>query len=363
MTRLIKNILCLLFLGLLLSLSDNLWAQQWGVDQLNGTYTSWGISNDTQVPSINLLGAWQKFKKKKDVIVAVIDTGIDATHPFLANNLYVPSGQVTSSNYGLDFSKGRTSQTQPDDKHGHGTHVAGIIKSIFPDVKILVLKYFNPHASGQENLESTIEALRFAVDNGADVINYSGGGPEPASEELSILKKAERKGIIVVAAAGNEESNIDDKKKAYFPASYGLTNIITVTAHDQARMVLSSSNFGKRSVDISAPGYRIKSSLPGGRSGYLTGTSQATAFVSGVVALLKAQFSELSFTQVKSIIRDSAFKEQTLTEKCATGGRLDAGKSIEVAAKMLGVDVNRMIAQEPLEQAGKKEGKIIYRAK
>ena len=339
-------------------------AQQWGADQLNGQFTSWGIANDSQTPTINLLGAWQKFKKKKEIIVAVIDTGVDATHPFLANNLYVPTGRVSAENYGVDFSKGRLNQTQPDDKHGHGTHVAGIVKSVFPDVKILVLKYFNPHASGQDNLDSTIEALRFAVDQGVDIINYSGGGPEPAVEELTILKKAERKGILIVAAAGNEESNIDDKKKAYFPASYGLTNIITVTAHDQSRTVLSSSNYGKRSVDISAPGYRIKSSLPGGRAGYLTGTSQATAFVSGVAALLKSEFPELTFAQVKTIIRESALKEGSLSDKCFSGGRLDASKAIDVAANMLGVEVSRAVAQEPLKgEAEKKEGKIYYRTK
>ena len=355
MNKFILTAICIL-------MSTALWlepgfAQQWGADQLNGQFTSWGISNDNQIPSINLLGAWQKFKKKKEVIVAVIDTGVDYSHPFLSANLYVPNGRVSADNYGVDFSKGRLSQGTPDDKHGHGTHVAGIVKSVFPDAKILVLKYFNPQASGQDNLDSTIEALKYAVDQGVDIINYSGGGPEPAIEELNILKKAERKGILVVAAAGNEESNIDDKKKAYFPASYGLTNIITVTAYDQAKTVLSSSNYGRNTVDISAPGYRIKSSLPGGRSGYLTGTSQATAFVSGVAALLKSQFPELTFSQLKTIIRESALKETSLRDKCHSGGRLDATRALEIAASTLGVDLSRSVAGE----AEKKEGTIIYR--
>jgi len=137
-----------------------------------------------------------------------------------------------------------------------------------------------------------VEALKYAVDHNVDVINYSGGGPEPAAEELRVLKEAERKGILVVAAAGNEESNIDDKKKAYFPASYGLKNIITVTAHDEDLRILPSSNYGRSSVDIFAPGYRIKSSLQNGRTGYLTGTSQATAFVTGVAALIKSEYPQ-----------------------------------------------------------------------
>ena len=78
----------------------------------------------------------------------------------------------------------------------HGAHVTGIIRSVFENVKILPLKYYNPQASGQDNLDSTIKALKFAVDAGVDIINYSGGGPEPATEELKVLKKAERKNTI-----------------------------------------------------------------------------------------------------------------------------------------------------------------------
>src|SRR5690606_35904243 len=133
-----------------------------------------------------------------------------------ANNIYVPTGTVSKSNYGIDFSTGKQTST-PADKHGHGTHVAGIVKSIFPDVKILAIKYYNPKASGQANLDATVKALQYAVDQNVDVINYSGGGPEASVEELRVLKAAEAKGILVIAAAGNERSNIDDKKNAYYP--------------------------------------------------------------------------------------------------------------------------------------------------
>ena len=323
-------------------------------------YVGWGI-NPNNPSSINLLEAWKKFKKKKEVIVAVVDTGIDRNHPFLENNIYVENGKIDLNNYGVDFSKDKKQKGTPIDNHGHGTHVSGIIKSIFPDVKILALKYYNPNASGMDNLNSTVEALRYAVDHNVDVINYSGGGPEAASEELRILKEAERKGILVVAAAGNEESNIDDKKKAYFPASYGLKNIITVTAHDEDLKILISSNYGKITVDISAPGYRIKSSLQNGRSGYLTGTSQATAFVTGVVALIKAEFPQLTTENIKEIIKASAKKEVTIEGKCSTGGRLDAGSALSLAAQMAdGEAVQRQLANSTKKDLVK-EGKIIYR--
>lgn len=323
---------------------------------LTSNYVSWGIHPENP-SSINLLEAWKRFKKKKDIIVAVVDTGIDPIHPFLEKNIFVEQGRVDETNFGVDFSKDKKGRGAPIDQHGHGTHVSGIIKSIYPDVKILALKYYNPTASGIDNLNSTVEALRYAVDNNVDVINYSGGGPEAAVEELRILKEAERKGILVVAAAGNEESNIDDKKKAYFPASYGLKNIITVTAHDEDLKILSSSNYGRSSVDIFAPGYRIKSSLQNGRAGYLTGTSQATAFVTGVAALIKSQYPTLSTEKIKEIIKASAKKEISMEGKCATGGRLDAASALAMASQFAGE------TEMPTRQLAtkKEEGKIIYR--
>lgn len=308
--------------------------------ELNSTYASWGIDPTNTTSGINLRPAWENYVKRREVIVAVIDTGIDPNHPFLKENLYIPNGQASAENYGMDFSKNRQNALQPIDTHGHGTHVAGIVRSVHPEVKILALKYYNPQASGQDNLNSTIEALRYAVDQNVDIINYSGGGPEPSLEELRILKLAEKKGILVVAAAGNEESNIDLKSNAYYPASYGLSNIITVTAHDQNLQTLASSNYGKTSVDISAPGHRIKSALPNSRAGFLTGTSQATAFVSGVAALLKSQFTELSNDHIKELIVRSAKTSPTLIERTSSGGMLDARRA-QALAEQLNNQINQ----------------------
>jgi len=343
------------------------------IKNLDSQFASWGVEPTNTKSSINLIPAWKVFKKKKEIIVAVIDTGIDPNHPYLKSNIIAKEGSTSEKNYGIDFSKNRISKTQPIDSHGHGTHVSGIIKSVYPNVKLLPLKYYNPQASGQDNLNSTIAALKYAVDQNVDIINYSGGGPEPALEELKILKEAEKKGILIVAAAGNEESNIDVKSNAYYPASYGLKNIITVTAHDKNLQMLNSSNWGKSSVDISAPGYRIRSAFPNGRSGFLTGTSQATAFVSGSAALLMSQYPELGTEEIKAILKRSAKKEVTLTSKCASGGRLDAGKAQIFAAQYIKAKKSRVLATKR-EVAGvrskkkaikrknqKTQGKITYR--
>lgn len=297
---------------------------------LNSPFSSWGIDPSYKKGSINLKDSWKKFKKQKDIVVAVIDTGIQFNHPFLKDNLFVPEGATSAINYGLDFSQKSILKT-PKDSHGHGTHVSGIVKSIFPDVKILSLKYYNPHASGQANLNSTIKALKYAVDNNVDIINYSGGGPEPSAEEKAVLLQAERKGILVIAAAGNEKSNIDQRENAYYPASYGFSNIITVGAHDEYNQVIASSNFGEKSVDIAAPGFRIKSAIPGNGAGLMTGTSQATAFVTGVAALIKSNYPLLNYDQVKNIILSSSRKVQKLKGKILGGGKLDAARALEVA--------------------------------
>ncbi len=305
-----------------------------GQEILNSRFSNWGIDPNTH-SSINISELWKNFNPNRQVVVAVVDTGIDPEHPFLKDNIYVPNGQASSTNFGLDFSKNAGQKFRPYDSHGHGTHVAGIIKSVFPDVKLLTLKYYNPSASGQDNLNSTIAALRYAVEQNVDIINYSGGGPEPSKQELEVLKEAERKGILVIAAAGNEESNIDNPTNAYYPASYGLSNIITVGAHDQALQMLTSSNFGKNTVHLTAPGHRIKSSLHNNRTGYLTGTSQATAFVSGVAALLMSQYSDLTPGQVRDVIIQSVRKESHFTNRVSSGGRLDAANAQRLAAAVV----------------------------
>jgi subtilisin family serine protease len=336
-----KTILSLI-LSLNLSVASATTPLAYNPELLISRYASWGIDPDKHLASINLKDSWSRFKRNKDVIVAVVDTGIQGDHAFLQGNIFVPGNKKASpSHFGIDFSGEKISNT-PTDAHGHGTHVAGIVKSIFPEVKILALKYYNPKASGQQNLNATIKALQYAVDQNVDVINYSGGGPEASVEELRVLKQAEKKGILVIAAAGNERSNIDDKRNAYYPASYGLSNIITVGAHDDSLNIIPSSNYGKNSVDIAAPGHRIRSAIPGNGAGYMTGTSQATAFVTGVAAMIKSQYPKLQYNQIKDIILSSSLKVKSFEGKILGSGKLDAGRAIELAGS-----VNQKLESNP----------------
>lgn len=263
--------------------------------------------------------AWRLTTGSRDIVVAIIDTGIDANHPDLAENIWVNKGET-----GYDV-KGRNKATNGvdddgngyiddihgwnfvsnnndlTDNHGHGTHIAGIIgavggngigiSGISPKVSLMALKYYDPKASGANNLLNTVKAMQYAVKMKANIINYSGGGLDPSPEEKRAVELAMKQGILFVAAAGNERSNSD--VKGYYPADYDLQNIISVTAIDKRKSVLPTSNYGEMSVDIAAPGNDIYSTLPRGKYGFMTGTSQATAFVSGVAALVMANNSEL----------------------------------------------------------------------
>jgi subtilisin family serine protease len=295
------------------------------------TFKNWGIANAKAASHVDAVEAWKIEKGSRNVLVAVIDTGLDANHPDLKANVYRDKDQ----NFGFDFV---SNTPNPKDEHGHGTHVAGIVGAIAnprvgvsgvaQNVSIFAVKYYADANTGAVNLKNTVKAIEWAVQNGAKIINYSGGGPEFAEEEYLALKKAESKGVLVVAAAGNERSDTDLPENYYYPSAYRLTNIISVAATDIGNKLIRSSNWGKTKVDVTAPGENIFSTLPNGRYGFMTGTSQATAFVSGIAALLLAKDPTLTPARIKEIIKNSVDQYPDLKDKVAAGGRVNAKKAL-----------------------------------
>jgi subtilisin family serine protease len=180
---------------------------------------------------------------------------------------------------------------QVQDPHGHGTHIAGIIAGRGPvlgvskNSKIMVLRYFD-HKQRIDMLESTVQAMRYAIRNGAKIINYSAGGTIPSRLEEEVVKLALKEKVLIVAAAGNEATDTD--VSGFFPASYSWPHILSVASVDSSLHLARQSNFGGRTVRIAAPGERIVSLLPGGKFGMMSGTSQATAFVTGAAAEIMA---------------------------------------------------------------------------
>lgn len=295
-----------------------------------------GTCTPSERADISATEAWQISTGSKDVVVAVIDTGIDPSHPDLKPNLWQKNAQTPSKPiYGWNFV---SNVANPTDDHGHGTHVSGIIGAVAnpksgiagvaQQVSIMPIKYYSESNSGIVNLKNTVQALHYAIDQGARIINYSGGGPEFSEEEYLAIKRAESKGILVVAAAGNEHQDTDRMENYYYPAAYRIPNIIAVAATDTQNRLIASSNWGKNRVDVAAPGSNIYSTLPGGRYGYMTGTSQATAFVSGVAALLLAQNPKLTPVELKKLIVQSVDTIPELQNKISSGGRVNAYQAL-----------------------------------
>jgi thermitase len=331
---------------------------------------NWGLMNTQAKSHIQALEAWKIEDGSRDVIVAVIDTGIDPEHKNLQANLWqdpaanrVPTAAGAALNqkvFGWNFV---VNQPNPRDDHGHGTHVAGIIGAVTDaksgvsgvahQVSIMPVKYYSDANPGSVNLRNTVRAIEYAVEKGARVINYSGGGPEFSEEEYLAIKKAEAKGVLFVAAAGNERQDTDLVENYYYPSAYRLTNIISVAATDINNQLLKSSNWGRHKVDVAAPGENIYSTLPGNRYGYMSGTSQATAFVSGMAALLLAQDPTLKAPELRQLIMNSVDRLPTLANKVATGGRVNAYAAlVALRSKKAGPGLPGLLATRPLDLVG-----------
>lgn len=277
---------------------------------------------------------------KRPPVVAIIDTGSDLTHPDLQGHEWINTAEIPDNGIdddhngyiddiqGYDF-VARTPKVQ--DSHGHGTHIAGIVAKTAPTAKIMNLKYFNRGLSGAEALRASLEAMRYAIRMKADVINYSGGGTIPSQDELRVLAEASRQGILVIAAAGNEAMN--SERQPFYPANYNLPNILSVTAIDETEtgdVILPTSNFGTRSVAVAAQGKDVESTLPGGLYGRMTGTSQATAVVTGAAARILAKEPGIPPEDLIERIVTSSRVSLALQGKTRLGSKLSADRALLV---------------------------------
>lgn len=317
---------------------------------------NWGLMGTGGTSDIKASRAWEITQGSRDVTVAIIDTGVDVNHNDLKSNLWKNEGEIGKDDKGRDKSTNGidddnngfvddvhgwnfvSHNNNLSDNHGHGTHIAGIvgaeggngigISGVAPHVSLMILKYYDPKARANDNLSNTIKAIRYAVKMNASIINYSGGGTDYSREEFAAVKEAQEKGILFIAAAGNERSNSDISH--YYPADYGLDNIISVTAINPSAEVLSSSNYGVSSVHIAAPGEGIFSTLPDGKYGLMTGTSQATAFVSGVAALILAKHKNFNYLNVRKQILSTADELPGLRDKNKTSGKLNSWAALAI---------------------------------
>ncbi|OQY42555.1 MAG: hypothetical protein B6242_16030 [Anaerolineaceae bacterium 4572_78] len=302
--------------------------QLWGLDKISAT-TAWDIRTESSI------------------IIAVIDTGIDYTHPDLAANMWVNQGEIPNNGidddgngyiddiYGYDFANG---DGEPLDDHFHGTHCAGTIAAIGNNgtgvvgvnwsAKIMALKFFKLDSFGRPSgkISDAISAIEYATSMGAKITSNSwGGGPE--SQALSdAIQFAQQKGALFIAAAGNKSVNTD--RYSHYPSGYDLSNIISVAATDQYDALSEFSNYGATSVDLGAPGTDIYSTVPNGSYGTLSGTSMATPHVAGLAGLLWSHNPSWTYRKVRDKILSSVEPLSSLAGKTVSGGRLNAYKAL-----------------------------------
>ena len=262
------------------------------------------------------------------VIVAVVDGGVDVTHPALAGHLW--SNQAEVSKNGVDDDKdgivddvtGANFLTATGDVHddtGHGTHVSGIIAKLDPNVKIMALKAGDEHFI---DLGAAARAIYYAVAHSARIINLSWAFvSDDASLKLAIAY-AGAHNVLVVAAAGN--FGTDNDLRPTYPASYLSNTLVAVAATCDGQTLASFSNFGKLSVDVAAPGCDITSALPGGTYGALSGTSMAAPAVAGVAALLLERRPSTSAQDLERDILGGAQPAPALAGVLSSGASLNA---------------------------------------
>ena len=306
-------------LNLILLLSISSFAEEWGMRNIEITKARELMTHSC---------------KDSSILVGIIDTGIDIKHNDLKDSIWTNPNPIKMNIFGdkdlngWDFARD-TNLT--NDFHGHGTHISGIISGkngVCPGIKLIGAAYYKETDDSMTNMTNSAKSFEYLISKRVRVINYSGGGPWFSQTEFNLIEKAKELGIVIVAAAGNNQQNSD--QFLYFPAGYQFDNIISVGAIGLDNKMPLFSNFGVNTIDITAPGVSIVSTTPGGRYGYMSGTSQATAFVTGVVALLLTENPKLTYKEVIKFVTEGATKLDSLKSKTKFGASLNAYGAMKV---------------------------------
>ncbi|MCZ8222703.1 MAG: S8 family serine peptidase [Microcystis sp. LE19-84.1B] len=281
---------------------------------------TFGGANDWGVNLVNAPEAWARGYTGQGIVVAVLDTGVDRNHADLAGNIWTNAGEIANDGldndgngyvddvYGWNFANGNNNTL---DGNRHGTHVAGTIAAgnngfgatgVAYNSRIMPVKVLSDSGSG--SYSGVAQGIRYAVDNGADVINMSLGGGSTSSAVQSALQYASSRSVIVVMAAGNAGA-AQPGYPAFNATSWGLA-VGAVNSSNQMASFSNRAGSNSSMRYVTAPGVQVYSTLPNGGYGFLSGTSMATPHVAGVVALMLSANPNLTDAQVRQIITATA---------------------------------------------------------
>ena len=324
--------------------NDPSFANTWGLDNQGQTIN--GV-HGTADADIDAPEAWDVTTGSPSVTVAVIDTGVDWTHPDLSSQIWINPGEncpgcrndgidndhngYVDDWHGWDFVN---NDNNPMDDHGHGTHVAGTIDAagnnavgvagVNWNARIMPLKFLDAQGSG--TTADAVSAVLYAAQNGADVMNNSWADDTYSQALADAIAVADQHNSLFVAAAGN--SGTDNDGSPTYPASYDNPNVLAVAATDNNDGLAYFSNTGRRSVDLGAPGVDIYSTWLGGGYQFLSGTSMAAPHVAGAAALAKAAFPSATAVGLKDLLLATTDPRPSLAATTSSGGRLNVGGAV-----------------------------------
>ncbi len=311
-----------------------------------------GQTGGTADADIDAPEAWDISVGNPDVVVGVVDTGIDYNHEDLAGNVFVNPNEIAGNgvdddaNGFIDDVHGMNAITgsgDPFDDHSHGTHCSGTIGAVGNngvgvagvnhDVTIMGLKFLSSGGSG--TLEDAVEAINYAVGMKNAGVNlrvlsnsWSGGGFTQTL--LDAITSASNADILFVAAAGNSGS--DNDQIPTFPANYDAPNVVSVAATDHNDALAFFSCFGATTVNLGAPGVDVLSTTPGNTYSLFSGTSMATPHVAGVAALVLSVNPTLNVTALRDVVLNSGDPIPALQGITVTGRRANAAGALSLAA-------------------------------
>ena len=335
--------------------NDPSFGQLWG---LNNT----GQSGGTPDADIDAPEAWDIQTGNPNLVIGVIDTGVDYNHPDLVGNIWTNPGEIAGDGIdndnngyiddvrGWDFAY---NDNNPMDVQGHGTHVSGTIAGkgnngvgvtgVAWNAKIMPLKFLNDSGSGSTS--GAISAIAYATAKGVKLTNNSWGGGGYSQALSDVINAAGQQGALFIAAAGNSSQNTDINPA--YPASYNLANIISVASTTRTDSLSSFSNYGLTSVDLGAPGSDIYSTTPNNTYSTYSGTSMASPHVTGAAALLWSQNPTWTAQQVKNTLMQTGDSISALAGKTVSGKRLNVYNAlVSSSVPSVTVDVSPTTVQE-----------------
>ncbi|MEN3943588.1 choice-of-anchor D domain-containing protein [Prosthecobacter sp. SYSU 5D2] len=311
----------------------------------------WALENTGQnggAPDadIDAPAAWNITTGSREVLVAVIDTGVDRSHPDLEPNMWTNPGEIPGNGidddgngfvddvHGWDFFSG---DNNPMDEDSHGTHCAGVIGAVGNNragisgvcwqVSMVGIRFLGP---GGGSTSDAIESINYAASLGVDLTSNSWGGGGLSVFLQQAIEDSGDLNIPFIAAAGNDGT--DNDFQPHFPAAFPSDNVISVASSTDSDTRSGFSNYGRISVDIAAPGTGIYSTVPGSFYTAMSGTSMAAPHVAGALALAKSIAPLITVAELKNQLMQTADPVAELASASVTGGRLNAARLVEAVA-------------------------------